>query len=194
MPPVQVTPPAALPVSPAEVKLQARLTHTTSAEDTLISALIATAVAHLDGFTGILGRCLVDQVWEQGYRCWGRVLRLPFPDVSSVTVTYFDTLAIEQTVSDDLYELVRGVSGSEIRFKDAFTAPALDTDRFCPVQVNLTAGYGETAADVPAPIRTAILLLVAHWYEHREAVAEGPVAELPMAVQSLITPYRRVGV
>ncbi len=41
------------------------------------------------------------------------------------------------------------------------------------IEIAFVAGYGNAAAYVPAPIRQAILLLVAHWYEHREPVAIG---------------------
>lgn len=40
-------------------------------------------------------------------------------------------------------------------------------------------------------LTTAMLLLVGHWYENREAVALGTIAtDLPMAVEALISPYR----
>jgi uncharacterized phiE125 gp8 family phage protein len=46
---------------------------------------------------------------------------------------------------------------------------------------------------VPAPLKHAILLLAAHWYEHRdpnEIGAEG--ARIPDAVSSLINPFRTI--
>lgn len=40
-------------------------------------------------------------------------------------------------------------------------------------------------------LTTAMLLLIGHWFENREAVVIGTiVAELPMAVEALIAPYR----
>lgn len=59
----------------------------------------------------------------------------------------------------------------------------------------------EAAEDVPADdeyplvmndaIRSAILLMVGHWYENREAVIVGTSAsELPLAVERLLHPYR----
>ena len=54
------------------------------------------------------------------------------------------------------------------------------------------AGVADSA--VPAPIKHAILLMVGHWYANREAVAPGQMHEVPMAVDALIRPYRRVGV
>ncbi|MBY5942774.1 head-tail connector protein [Halomonas sp. DP5N14-9] len=44
-------------------------------------------------------------------------------------------------------------------------------------------------------VRTAMLLLIGHWYENREAVVVGTItSEVPMAVEALIQPYRIYGV
>ena len=53
--------------------------------------------------------------------------------------------------------------------------------------ITFTAGYGADPSDVPAPLRQALLLLVAHGYAHRETDAG-----LPMMVQALIQPFRVV--
>lgn len=43
-------------------------------------------------------------------------------------------------------------------------------------------------------ITVAMLLLISHWYENREAVTTGTiVAQTPLAVESLLWPYRRLG-
>jgi len=101
--PVLVTAPTAMPVSLTEAKAHLRVT--SSDEDALITALIASATAYLDGWTGILGRCLMQQIWRQHYDCfdgeivalraarWDRShrlhhrcgLRLPLVPVISVT-------------------------------------------------------------------------------------------------------------
>ena len=39
---------------------------------------------------------------------------------------------------------------------------------------------------VPQAVREAILLIVSHWYEHRESVTDGPMAKVPMAAESLL--------
>ncbi|MFP5432845.1 MAG: head-tail connector protein [Alphaproteobacteria bacterium] len=44
-------------------------------------------------------------------------------------------------------------------------------------------------------MKAAILLLVGHWYANREAVVTGTIAtQLPMAVDALLAPLRRVGI
>ena len=59
------------------------------------------------------------------------------------------------------------------------------------IAVRFTAGYGSLAADVPHPIRHALLLLVAHWFENREPFIEGAMPKsFPDAVIGLLEPYR----
>jgi uncharacterized phiE125 gp8 family phage protein len=190
--PVLVTPAAAPVVTWAEANTHLRLDNDTS-QQTYVETLISAATAHLAGYSGVLGRCLINETWRQDFDGWSNDLRLPFPDVSTVTVKYFDADNTEQTVSSSLYEKLEDARGAFVRFKDDFTSPALNDDRSDPVQVTLVAGYGAAATAVPAAIKAAILLLVAHWYAVREAVGE-PMAELPLAVAALIEPYRRVGV
>ncbi len=60
-------------------------------------------------------------------------------------------------------------------------------------EIAFTAGYGPAASDVPAPVRQALLLLVAHWYEHREPIEIGSSATaIPQTVSDLLMPHRGV--
>lgn len=45
-----------------------------------------------------------------------------------------------------------------------------------------------------ASIDQATLLIVAHWYAHREGVSETAMSEVPMGVNYLLSPYRKMGV
>ena len=59
------------------------------------------------------------------------------------------------------------------------------------VVVTLTAGYGENHESLPAPLKSAMLLLIGHLFLNREAVVVGTIgAELPMAVREIFTRYR----
>lgn len=194
--PKLITAPAAPVISTSDAKAHLRVV--SSSEDALIAAFVLAAIAHLDGWSGILGRCLVTQEWRQDFAGWpedGR-LRLPFPDVDpdSVVVTYLDTLADEQVVPDTQYEVLEDARGTYVEFRAAFTSPSLEDDRAAPVWVQFDAGYGAAAA-VPAAIRAAILLIVGDLYENREnsVISEARVQALPIAADRLLTPYRRVG-
>lgn len=189
--PVLVTPPAAPVVSTAAAKAQCRVVH--DDDDDLIAGLVAAAVDHLDGYTGILGRCLVTQNWRVAASGWSRVIRLPFPLCSNVVVKYSDADDVEQTVSDTLYQVYDDASSSVVWFREAFTDPTVYDDRVDPIRVTFDAGYGDADA-VPDAIKHAILLLVGHWYENREEVIIGQgvdVRQLPVAFSTLVAPYRR---
>lgn len=55
--------------------------------------------------------------------------------------------------------------------------------------VNFVVGYG-ARADVPAPIRHAILMMAAHLFMNREPTDNRQRHEIPRTIQSLIGKYR----
>ncbi len=189
MKPVRTVAPEVAPVSLAEAKTHLRVDFTD--DDTLIGALIDAATAHIDGYTGILARALVTQTWQQDFCDWpgDRVLRLPLAPVASVSsVKYFDSANTEITVAETgNYALLEDARGPYIKFTSDFAAPALFDERDDRIGVTFVAGYGG-AAEVPAAIRAAVLLIVGDLYKNRDAGEVAPNA----AATALLTPYRRV--
>lgn len=191
--PVRTVAPAALPVSLADAKARLRIDH--DDEDDVVSALIGAATAHLDGWRGVLGRAIVTQTWRQDLAGFPPdEIRLPLAPVASITsVTYRDGDDATQTLASSNYAgPLEDARGPFIYRPSGGTWPGT-SDRHDAVSVTFVAGYGTTGG-IPDDLVTAILLLAAHWYEHREAVATGPAQPLPIGVASLIAPYRRVGV
>lgn len=43
-------------------------------------------------------------------------------------------------------------------------------------------------------IDQATLLMIGHWYAHREAVSESSMNEMPMGTYCLLQPYRNMGI
>ena len=193
--PVQTSAPAVAIISTADAK--AHLNVDTSDDDTLIDSYVAAATERLDGRGGILGRCLITQSWRQDYTAWDDKMRLPFPDVQSVSsVQYYDSTNTLVTVNSSVYELIEDAGGSYVFFKDAFTEPTLYDDRSVRVQITFTAGYGAAATNIPQPIIHAALLMVGDWYEHRSVAITGAMTNaVPMAaaVSALLAPYKRIG-
>ncbi len=194
MQPYLLTPPETTPVSLAEAKTHCRVGHTD--DDAYITGLIGAAVGHLDGRAGILGRCIMAQTWVYPFEKWpasGKLL-IDLPDVTAAVVKYFDAAGVERTVSSSLYLVERDVRGTGIWLMSGFTWPDLHVDRPSPVQVTVTAAIPSTAPALQA-VRHAMLLMIGHWYENREAVMVGQldVRSLPMAVDHLLSPLRRVG-
>lgn len=56
-----------------------------------------------------------------------------------------------------------------------------------PIEL-LDAGYGE----FPKPLKHAIMMLAAHWYNQRESVSSVQMHQVPDALQALIKPYRKL--
>lgn len=193
--PKRMTAPSVMLVTSAEAKSHCRLDDTDSSFDTLVDGLIAAASALLDGHTGLLGRCLVNQTWQVWFDYWGRCWRLPFPDVSAVTVTVTTEAGSTSTVAGTNYQILEDAIGAYLRFDDDYAQPSADLADAQAWEVQVTAGYGPAASDVPAPIRQAALRMIAHWYAVRESVNIGNiVSEVPMGAQMLLAPYRRIGV
>jgi uncharacterized phiE125 gp8 family phage protein len=59
------------------------------------------------------------------------------------------------------------------------------------IELDVRVGYGDTAASVPEPLRQAIRLLVAHWYENRLPTQQA--GALPASITALIAPFRALG-
>ena len=83
MTPYLVAAPEDMPVSLAALKAHLRVAH--NDDDAEIGALQAGVVALLDGWGGILGRCIMPQTWAVQVTGPGPHI-LPFPDAVTVTV------------------------------------------------------------------------------------------------------------
>lgn len=181
--PVRTSAPATAPITVSEAKAHLRVSHST--EDTLIGTYVDAATAHLDGWTGILGRCLVTQSWRQDLDAFSDTMDLPFPDAASVTIAYYDADNVSQTLSSTNYDLINSDGQSWVQISETGAWPAT-YDRPDAVRITGVYGYG-AAASVPASLKAAIMLHVGVLFTAR---ADG---ELPPAHAALIAPYRVVG-
>jgi len=181
MKPSLVTAPATKPVTLEDVKAHLRVFFPD--DDTYLDALIVAAVTHLDGYQGILNRCIVSQSWKTTHNYFCRRMETIFTDTSAVVVKYFDVDGVEQTVSNTAYL----VYPDYIMFKRDFVFPAVDRDRDDPISLVSTHGY----TTVPDTLKLAIKILIAHWYRNREPVTMGGVpSKIPFSVNALLAPHR----
>jgi uncharacterized phiE125 gp8 family phage protein len=194
-----ITAPTAEPISLVEARLHLRLDATGSPaahpDDSLVSSLITAVRQHLEGKDGWLGRALVTQTWELVLDEFpDNEIRIPLPALQSiVSIKYDDAAGAEQTVSASDYVIdvvsepgwVLPVTG--VSWPDTY-------DTVNAVRVRFTAGYGN-AASVPEAIKSAMKLIIGDLYENRqEAVIGASVAQLPRAVEALLSPYRILSV
>jgi len=178
--------PAEEPVSLAEAKAFLRIDD--NAEDGLITTLIGAARLHVEGVTG---RALIAQSWRIVLDDWpdNGVVRLPVAPLLSV-------ISIAATDSNGAsHELPLGQFGGEperlLVPRVVVGMPALQER--AGIEIDYIAGFGTEPGDVPADIRQAILGLVAHWHEHRDAVLiAGSGAIVPSGFDRMVAGYKRV--
>jgi uncharacterized phiE125 gp8 family phage protein len=190
MPLILTAGPAAEPITPAEAKAHLRVDGT--AEDTLIGSLIVTSRLHVEAAAGL---ALVTQSWFWYIDAWprGPALELPLRPIQSIAaVRLYDEAGAATTLDPATWFLDGAAAPPRLVRHGALPWPK--PGRIANgIEVAFTAGFGPAAADVPAPIRHAILLLVAHWYEHRSPLEPGAQPEpLPDMVSELLAPYRSV--
>lgn len=184
---VRLSPPAVLPVSVAELKAQMRVDH--SDDDAFIGTLLDAAIDMVDG-TGKLGRAMVTQTWGQWVDQAPGWVPLRVGPVQELTaVDYHDADGVLQSATLADYEVFRDGECTLAKPKTGAAWPGAQV-RPDAIRITYTAGFGDAADDVPAGLRAALKLIVAHWYEHREAVAADGMAELPMGADQLIGLHR----
>jgi uncharacterized phiE125 gp8 family phage protein len=206
-----ITPPASEPVLLADAKNHLRVDTDQTADDSLITMLIAAARRYAESYTG---RAFITQTWRAtrdgfpGFPISGLPyagiaaytpdqppsveITLAYGPVQSITsVSYQDMTGawITMPVTDYVFD----ASGLRPRLAPAYgkswpvTLPQIGS-----VRIDYVAGYGTAAATVPEGIRQWILLRINTMYENREEVAilgRGKVEALPF-VDGLLDPYR----
>lgn len=188
--PVRTVAPAAYPVSLADIKRHCRATDHTD-DDADLQDYLDTAIEQLDGYSGILGRALINQTWRLDLSAFCDVMRLPLEPLSSVTgITYYDGDNASQTLSTDVYGVYTDARGPLVTLKYGQTWPATYT-RADAVSITFVAGYGAAASNVPVRLKSAIKLHAADLYAARAASAEKQRYST-MAYERLIKPYQRV--
>lgn len=181
---VLVMPPAVEPVTLQEGKAHLRVD--TTDDDVLISSLITAAREYCEAFQR---RAYITQMWELVLDAWpnGPEIRLPRPPLQSVVaVRYCDFSGTEYTLSPEDYIVDTKSEPGRVVLAYGKTWPAVMLYPASPIAIRFTAGYGDPAS-VPAKVKQAILLLVGHWYENREAVTVGSVSRaVEFAVEALL--------
>ncbi|MEO1542992.1 MAG: head-tail connector protein [Pseudomonadota bacterium] len=177
------------PVSLDEVK--AHLKVDGSEEDLLIASLILTSRLHIES---ALGLGLITQSFKLMLDAWprGGAIRLPVRPVQAVEeIRVCDADGGSAVLDASTYDVDVTSAPARIVYVGG---PAPKPGRSVNgIEVDLVAGYGDGPSDVPAPIRQGLMMLVAHWYEHRDPVEIGSSrTAIPPAVSNLIKPYRLV--
>ena len=180
--------PLITPVSVAEVKEQLRIE--TSDSDAIITRLINVAVAYTD-VKGALGQAMISQKWAQwlGPNPTQQVVLILGPVQAVNAVKYYDTDGDLQTDTIGNYEVFGTEFSTKVGPKDGFSWPVTQ-NREDAIKIEYTIGYGDAASDVPDTIRHALMMLIGHWYDHREQTAMDELSNVPYGFDQLLNMHR----
>lgn len=198
-----VTSPSIEPVSIAELKEFARIDF--DDEDGLLDSFIAEARVAAENYTS---RAFITQTWKLSlssecselYESLGEgVYDLPitalygtlpkniilsrWPLQSITSVTTYDTSDTSSTFSSSYYRL--DIANNQLILKTGSTWPS-NLRQVSACEIITVNGYGDNASDVPAPIRTAIMMHAAQLYETRGMCG----CDVPDACRQRLDQYR----
>ncbi|MEY8828059.1 head-tail connector protein [Sedimentitalea sp. XS_ASV28] len=186
-------PDAALPV--AEFRAHLRLGTgfgDESLQDDVLNGFLRAAIAAIEARTG---KVLISRDFTWTLTGWrdraGQVL--PVAPVNTINqVLLIDEIDMESELAGDAFRLERDSERPRLRPAGSLL-PMIRTGG--SVRIAFTAGFAESWGGLPADLGHAVMLLAAHYYEHRNesSLSDG---SMPFGVSSLIQRYRvmRIGV
>ncbi len=186
----QTVPPAEEPVSVADMKLH--LKQDGSHDDGLIGDLITSARELIEMTTR---RTLVNATYTLILDQFPQEIRPNRSPLVSVTdIKYIDTGGAIQTEASSVYTVDTFSLPGRISLADGQDWSSTQAV-IAAVTVTFVAGHGAAASNVPAALRQAVKILVAHWYgPARELGLQGSAfTKLPWAYEALVAPYSLAG-
>lgn len=150
-------------------------------QDGLLAGFLRAALAAIEGQTG---KALLRRDFEWQITAWrdGRSEVMPVaPVVALIGIAQVDAQGTETVAQANLRQDMQqpALVGAPL--------PAVPEQGF--VKVVYTAGYAVDFDHLPADLSQAVMLLAAHYYEHRNETALGSGC-MPFGVSSLIDRYR----
>lgn len=188
----RLTQPAVEPVTLAEAKAHLRVD--VSNDDALISAIIKAAREYCEEYCD---RSFVYTQWQAKADQWPIEFEVPRPPIATtgtftaVTLTYEAIDGTTKTVAGADYRVDRDSTPGVVRNVYEGTWPSDALFDANAITLTFWAGYGADGTAVPAAIRSAMLMMISHMYEHRTAVLTGTVSkEIEFGVKALLDTQR----
>lgn len=179
---VQIVPPTDEPVSLDEMKRHLRVT--IDQDDLVIFGMIQAAREHIERVTR---RQFLRATYLYAFDTFpaSRLIVLPRPPlVSIVSVSYFNTSNVETVFPDTDYDMDNLSEPGRLYLLPDKTWPSTYN---IPNAVRIRYRAGRNAASGVAPsLRSLLMLMVGHLYEHREATIEDGLSTIPLGFQALM--------
>ena len=161
--PTLVTPPSDAVVELEDIKRHLRIDDNYS--DAILASYVLASVGYLDGWRGVLGRCIMEQEWSVEFEEAG-TWRLPFADVLSVAAVDVDDVVMTATLTQD-------AQGAVVEIEEAGT-----------VTMTIAMPVEEVAT-----VKVIVMLMVERMHDRPIGPAD---AANVSAVQMLINTVRRM--
>lgn len=115
------------------------------------------------------------------------------PVISVVAVNYLDPEGVDQLLDPDKYRISRFFNPPLLYPTYGTSWPMVRRD-IDSVRIKYNVGYpsGNSPPEtIPEPIRTAMFLLIGHFYDNREAISDKSMTEVPLGVCAMLDKYRQ---
>lgn len=157
-------------------------------QDAVLESYLRSAMAAIEARTG---KILIQRSFMWSLTAWRALDQQAFPVAPVSAITEFrmlDRLAVVTVIDAARY----GLQKDDHRPKLVAVGASLPS---IPIggsaEVIFDAGFGAAWGDLPADVTHAVMLLAAHYYEHRDVGGSGGEV-MPYGVTSLIERYRTV--
>ncbi|MEE1611225.1 head-tail connector protein [Microvirga sp. CF3016] len=184
--PIFISGPAVEPITLAEMKAYLRVDDDDGTQDDLIAGLVKAARLMIEAASR---RILIEQRWRVVLDRWpaGGTILLPLSPLIAVDgITVTDAAGNATEVPASAFE--SDVLSDPPRIV-VVGAPEPGRPRN-GISIALRAGHGTAPEVVPAPLKLAIRILVAHWFENRGDVIGEQI--LPPEALALVAPFQRM--
>jgi uncharacterized phiE125 gp8 family phage protein len=178
------------PVDSTEVKKHIAIDSSETTFDTQINDYIKAATAYIEAATGRQICTATYDLIVDRFPAGRAAINIPKGQLQSIThIKYIDTDGVQTTLSSSKYKVSDSREPGIIQpaFDEVWPVSRREIDS---VEIRFVCGYGDSTV-TPEGIKQAALLLVGHYFEHREAVAFNTVASVvPLALVSLLASYK----
>ena len=180
-----IQPPAQEPVTPTELGQQLNLTQDEiTDEQGLLNTYIQAARQHVESLTD---QRLITQKFINYFNFFESVFKIYYPPIQNIEeVRYINDDRRQTIVPADTYVLSNEIKPAELTLADGKTYPSDTLGERNVIEVEVVSGFGDNPEDVPAPLRHAIILKAAQFFEQRTPGIE----EKNSIADNLIAPYR----
>lgn len=157
-------------------------------QDGVLETYLRVALAAVEARTG---KVLIERDFAWTLSAWRDLgaQTLPVAPVSTITaLVIVDRLSAETVIDAGKYLLDKDTHRPRI-VSSGFVLPSVPVAG--SARIEFTAGFGPAWGDLPSDLAHAVMLLAAHYYEHRHeaGTSEG---SMPFGVNALLDRYRNV--